>query len=141
MVLTHIGDHFTLDELIEAIEHALTTPDAPKALGETAENVVWLTRSNCYLEALADIDPSEIVIFPSTENESRGIEDVRLVRVTDDDGSVQYYETYTAFNGFHILPQLIETEDFRTVQVHAINGRHAQNRGLPCFRGGFMVGT
>ena len=52
---------------------------------------------------------------------------------TDDDGSVRYYGTYTAFNGIRILPQLIESVDFRTVRVHTLNGRYVQNKGLALF--------
>ena len=38
--------------------------------------------------------------------EPDGIEDARFVRFVDDDGSVMYYATYTAYNGREILPQL-----------------------------------
>ena len=57
-------------------------------------------------------DASELVIFPQTSNESRGIEDLRLVRFVDDDGTVTYYGTCTAFDGYRILPELVETKIF-----------------------------
>jgi predicted GH43/DUF377 family glycosyl hydrolase len=76
---------------------------------------------------------SERVIFPVTENESSGIEDARFVRFVDDDGSVSYYATYTAFNGFAILPQLLETTDFLTFKMHTLSGSAAKNKGMALF--------
>ena len=34
------------------------------------------------------------------------------VQFFGDNQEVSYYATYTAYNGFTILPQLIETKDF-----------------------------
>ena len=74
-----------------------------------------------------------MVIFPQTRNESRGIEDLRMVRFVDDDGSVTYYGTYSAFDGFRVLPQLIETTDFLTIKVHTLNGPRVQAKGMALF--------
>jgi predicted GH43/DUF377 family glycosyl hydrolase len=43
------------------------------------------------------------VIFAGSAIESHGLEDARFVRFTDDDGSVTYYATYTAYDGFRVL--------------------------------------
>jgi predicted GH43/DUF377 family glycosyl hydrolase len=85
------------------------------------------------LELPANACPSEIVIFPATENESRGMEDMRLVRFTEDDGSTRYFGTYTAYNGFRILPQLFQTEDFRHIRMTPLQGKYAQNKGQALF--------
>lgn len=132
-VLQPLNDQFTLGELEESIERARSNMDAPEALSETAENLLWLARSNYQLQVPADTDPSEIVIFPTSENQSQGIEDARLVRFTENDGSIFYYATYTAYNGRRILPELLETRDFRTIKIHTLNGRYAQNKGLALF--------
>jgi predicted GH43/DUF377 family glycosyl hydrolase len=76
---------------------------------------------------------SERIIFPVSPNESNGIEDARFVRFTDDDGSVTYYATYTAYNGHSILPQLIETLDFLHFRVLTLNGSAVQNKGMALF--------
>jgi predicted GH43/DUF377 family glycosyl hydrolase len=76
---------------------------------------------------------SERIIFPVSANESNGIEDARFVRFVDDDGSVIYYATYTAYNGRVILPQLIETTDFLHFRILTLNGRAAQNKGMAFF--------
>ena len=76
---------------------------------------------------------SERVIFPVSENESSGIEDARFVRFVDDDGSVTFYATYTAYNGREILPQLLDTDDFLTFKMHTLSGNAAQNKGMALF--------
>jgi len=56
-----------------------------------------------------------------------------MVRFVEDDGTVTYYGTYTAFDGYHVLPQLIETRDFLRIGVHTINGACARNKGMALF--------
>ena len=54
-------------------------------------------------------------------------------RFTDDDGTVMYYGTYTAYNGFRILPQLLETANFVDFRITTLNGKFAQNKGIALF--------
>ena len=61
------------------------------------------------------------------------MEDARFVRFSHDDGTVLYYAMYTAFDGFQILPQLIETADFRTFRIATLNGEAARNKGMALF--------
>jgi predicted GH43/DUF377 family glycosyl hydrolase len=61
------------------------------------------------------------------------MEDARFVRFTEADGSIKYYATYTAYDGFEILPQLIETEDFVRFRISTLNGAAAQNKGMALF--------
>ena len=58
-----------------------------------------------------------------------GIEDARFVRFEDDDKSVIYYATYTAYNGFDILPQILETTDFLTFRMHTLSGKSCTEQG------------
>ncbi len=76
---------------------------------------------------------SERIIFPVSDNESNGIEDARFVHFTDDDGEATYYATYTAYNGRVILPQILETKDFRRFKINTLNGRAVQNKGMALF--------
>ncbi len=133
MVLDDLPDSFSYAELDHKVAEVRERPGSPRPFDETANNMRWLARSNYTLRIPEDATPDEIVIFPTSENESRGIEDVRLTRFTDDDGSVKYYGTYTAYNGFRILPQLFETTDFHTVSIHTLNGKYVQNKGMGLF--------
>lgn len=76
---------------------------------------------------------SEKVIFPMSKNDCNGIEDARFVRFVDDDGSVTYYATYTAYNGHDILPQLLETKDFINFKMNTLNGVFSKNKGMALF--------
>ncbi|MCH7591912.1 MAG: glycoside hydrolase family 130 protein [Planctomycetes bacterium] len=128
-----LDDEYTLSDLQTAIATARRSCSDSKTFGELCETMVWLARSSYRLEFPQDSDISERVIFPVTENESRGIEDARFVRFTGDDGTIVYYATYTAYNGWQILPQIIQTTDFSHFRINTINGRCAQNKGMALF--------
>ncbi len=133
LILDGLGDHFTYADIDHAIAQAEAEAENAELLEPSAENIRWLARSNYMLEVPPLMPACEIVIFPHSENESQGIEDMRLVRFTDDDGQVMYYGTYTAFNGFRILPQLMETPDFHEIHVTTMSGRYVQNKGMALF--------
>lgn len=61
------------------------------------------------------------------------MEDARFVRFVDEDGSVVYYATYTAFDGRRILPQLIRSPDLRTFRVATMSGPMVHNKGMALF--------
>ena len=61
---------------------------------ETFEIMYWLANSNYEMNFQPDHRISERVIFPVSENESKGIEDARFVQFFDDNGEVTYYATY-----------------------------------------------
>jgi predicted GH43/DUF377 family glycosyl hydrolase len=109
------------------------TQPVTRNLHRTLECVQWLADSNYELRFCPKLAMSERIIFPVSLNESNGIEDARFVRFTEDDGSVMYYATYTAYNGRTILPQLIETEDFLHFRVLTLNGTAVQNKGMALF--------
>ena len=93
----------------------------------------WLASSNYELAFSEETDVSQRVLFPNGPAESRGMEDARFVRFIDPDGAAVYYATYTAFDGFNILPQLIETSDFLTFRIATLNGPAARNKGIAIF--------
>ncbi len=76
---------------------------------------------------------SEKIIFPASQNDCNGIEDARFVRFVEDDGTVTYYATYTAYNGHEILPQIIETKDFITFKIITLSGDFSKNKGMALF--------
>ncbi|HEX5420279.1 MAG TPA: glycoside hydrolase family 130 protein [Gammaproteobacteria bacterium] len=132
-VLARLAPQFTIEEL----EASLSTLDArgpSHALWfETAKIIRVLASSNYVTTFPADSQLAERVIFPAGPNETRGMEDARFVRFTDADGGIKYYATYTAYDGFEILPQLIETEDFVRFTISTLNGAAAQNKGMALF--------
>lgn len=80
-----------------------------------------------------DTNISERVIFPVSVNERNGIEDLRFVKFTNEDDSVGYYATYTAYNGNPILPKLLYTKDFYHFAMLPVHGEIAHNKGMALF--------
>jgi predicted GH43/DUF377 family glycosyl hydrolase len=78
-------------------------------------------------------DLSETVIFPVTDRQRNGIEDLRLVRFTDDDDNVTYLGTYTAFSGTAIRQELLRTTDFKIFDLSALRGSATANKGMALF--------
>ncbi|WCM26743.1 glycoside hydrolase family 130 protein [Sphingomonas sp. QA11] len=76
---------------------------------------------------------SEAVLFPMLPSQHQGIEDLRLVRFTDDDGSVTYHGTYTAFSGAAARPELLSGTDFRSFRMRAFTGDAAGAKGMALF--------
>lgn len=75
---------------------------------------------------------SGTVIFPFTAQQRNGLEDLRLVMMTDDEGPI-YYGTYTAYSGFNIASELLVTRDYRTFQLKPMTGSAARNKGMALF--------
>ena len=129
-----LPEEFTYNELRERIEALRAEPVFSGARkNETFDIMYWLANSNYELNFRPEHQISERVIFPVSENESRGIEDARFVQFFDDNGEFTYYATYTAYNGFRILPQLIETKDFVKFRIITLNGQAVQNKGMALF--------
>jgi predicted GH43/DUF377 family glycosyl hydrolase len=133
LLLKGLGETFTFDDLERRIKNLRSTKFRLVDKHRAVDTVLWLARSNYEVIFKPDQLISERVIFPVSDNESSGIEDARFVRFADDDGSVTYYATYTAYDGFDILPQLLQTDDFLTFRMHTLSGNAAQNKGMALF--------
>jgi predicted GH43/DUF377 family glycosyl hydrolase len=133
-VMSPLNEWFTLSELRKSIAgvHEKIQPNTLE-LTRTFDRIQWLADSNYEVRFPPNLSLSERIIFPVSANESNGIEDARFVRFTEDDGSVMYYATYTAYNGRSILPQLIETHDFVNFRILTLNGSAVQNKGMALF--------
>ena len=133
LVMNRLPEQFTMAELEHSISEARRDEPEELQAEETTDSMLWLARENYQLRLHQDANISEIVFFPQSENESRGIEDLRLVPFVDDDGSRSLIGTYTAFNGYRALPQLMQMTDFRKISIHTLNGACAQNKGMALF--------
>lgn len=133
-VLAALPERFTLQEL-EASIHLVERKRQEGGADVTRETrtLHWLASSNYESTFAPDTELSERVLFPAAPTESNGMEDARFVRFTQDDGAITYFATYTAFDGYEILPQLIETSDFVTFRIATLNGPGAKNKGIALF--------
>jgi predicted GH43/DUF377 family glycosyl hydrolase len=145
-----LADQGHLDELAEAVLHALPAefegaelePVLAKAhrdlLTRTgAAATVDLLRkvvSSAYNASFArDTDLGQRILSPSAEEESNGMEDARFTRFADDDGTVEYRATYTAYDGRRIAPRLLLSPDLRVFRAHRLAGPAARNKGMALF--------
>ena len=76
---------------------------------------------------------SETVIYPFLPSQGRGLEDLRLVQFTDDDGARDYRGTYTAFNGTEVRQGLLRTNDFKTFEMRGVRGDLYSGKGMALF--------
>ena len=131
--LAVLGDRFTRTQLSNAIDQARATKAISGKSEEGIDNLLSLTRANYELEPPEGTCISELVIFPFSDNERHGVEDMRLVRFTADDGSSEYFGTYTAYNGFRIFPQLLGYRQSGNFKVKMLTGTSAKNKGMALF--------
>lgn len=135
-----LAEPFTLGQLTRSLEETQEGREAEprprqqvRSERRTRDAMRWLAEANYQVRFPADIPLPGRIIFPVSTSESNGIEDARFVRLADDDGSLTYYATYTAYNGKTILPNLLETTDFLTFRVRTLNGPAVQNKGMALF--------
>ena len=76
---------------------------------------------------------SSTVIFPVTEQQSNGLEDLRLVRFDHGGGDYEWIGTYTAYDGKQIRSELLRTRDFHSFSMTPVEGRAGRNKGMALF--------
>lgn len=81
----------------------------------------------------ADSTLSGTVLFPITDSQRNGMEDLRLVAFTHPDGRKEWLGTYTAYNGYAIRSELLRTRDFRSFDLVPMGGSAARNKGMALF--------
>ncbi len=101
--------------------------------GRTADRFARIASSTYQVEFPVDSDLQERVLTPWAPCESRGMEDVRMVRYVGPDGAAEHLGTYTAYDGQTISIQLLRTTDFRTFATAPLSGPGARNKGLALF--------
>lgn len=133
-VFDPLSDYFSYAEL----EHALNKVRNSNVnvlsteLENVLKNIKFVALSNFTLSFSTE-NISERAIYPASPSHSNGMEDARFVQFTDDDGSTVYYATFTAYNGRTIMPEMLETVDFKEFKVSTLNGPAAKNKGLALF--------
>lgn len=132
-ILSLVPETFSALQLQGALGKALDSDLESLDVQDSVKRMHWLADSNYELRFDVDLPLSSHVISPSAPAESRGIEDARFVRFTDDDGSITYYATYTAYDGLRILPQMIETRDFNEFRMATMTGPAIHHKGMAIF--------
>jgi predicted GH43/DUF377 family glycosyl hydrolase len=134
-VMRYLEENFTLDALRASLQaEQFRSVDGMTPEEQQSAQVIWmLARSNYEVQFAPEQNVSERILFPATPAQRNGIEDARFVRFTDDDGSIRYYATFTAYDGVSVLPELLETNDFLRFRFCTLNGPAARNKGMALF--------
>jgi predicted GH43/DUF377 family glycosyl hydrolase len=132
-VLDALGEQFTMADLDEQLL-TLQTHMSTRGRAQQTISLIRSVAERFYaIEFAADVPLSERVLHPTIGAEAAGMEDARFVRFVDDDGSVAFYATYTAYSGSVISQQLLKTTDFRSFTSTPMVGSAAANKGLALF--------
>jgi predicted GH43/DUF377 family glycosyl hydrolase len=132
-ILSLLPDQFNsahLDAALAVVERDKLTRGSAAAI---IERIRWIVSCNYQLHFSADRPLSERVIYPTSADESHGIEDARFTRFTEADGRISYYATYTAYDGSRVAPHLLHTNDFQTFDITQLIGPAAKNKGMALF--------
>ncbi len=78
-------------------------------------------------------EPSESVLFPVTDTQRQGIEDLRLVRFTELDGNPSFLGTYTAFDGRNARCELFRGIAINTFEMTVLRGSVPASKGMALF--------
>jgi predicted GH43/DUF377 family glycosyl hydrolase len=132
-VMDTLGEQFSRTQLSDAIDRVRAMASVTGKSEEVFDNLLSLSRANYEVGLPPGGDISELVLFPFSDNERHGIEDMRLVRFAADDGTFEYYGTYTAYNGFRIFPQLLHYRQNGNIKVYMLTGPSAKNKGMALF--------
>ncbi len=136
-IMNGLPEYFEMNDLnnrIEEVSRNYMSDDEREHIFKPAKQLLTaLAKSNYEVTFQPDQPLSGRILFPTAPTELNGIEDARFVRFTEDDGSIHYYATYTAYNGVNIVPQLIETDDFLTFKMSTLNGPEVHNKGIALF--------
>ena len=133
-IISDLNENFTIEELQRVIDDKLKTTAGINDLeSESVKYIMALVNSSYECSFSNDMEMSERLLFPYSPDESNGIEDARFVAFTDDNGSLTYYATYTAYNGKNILPKLLETTDFLNFKISTLSGNEVMNKGMALF--------
>jgi len=131
-VMGRLTDSFTYNDLSASVTAGMTGARTQENLA-AAQGTMMLARLNYEIWFQEGQEISERVIFPATAAQRNGIEDARFTHFRDDDGTLSYYATFTAYDGRVVVPELVETADFLHFQFISLNGPAAQNKGMSMF--------
>ncbi len=131
-VLGMLPDTFTPEDLISRL-NALPHPTPVEDHTLLTELLQSLSTSSYEVDFDPSTDLSERVLWPTSTDERRGIEDARFTRFTDERGSVLYRASYTGFDGTRVVSRILETEDFRIFTSMPLSGIAVRNKGVAFF--------
>jgi predicted GH43/DUF377 family glycosyl hydrolase len=128
-----LGPRFDHVQLMEALAATRIDPFTYRNVTEAMHECRAVAERFYEVHFDPETDLSQRILFPRAAAEWGGMEDARFVQFTDDDGSVTYLASYTAFDGRAVSGQLIRTDDFVRFQMSPFAGPAAAGKGVALF--------
>jgi predicted GH43/DUF377 family glycosyl hydrolase len=132
-ILSELPDTFSFAMLERTIERLAPKYEDQEAFHRTSGLLRMMAESEYEIRVNRSFYLEDMVLFPISSHESHGMEDMRLVRFEEEDGTVTFYGTYTAYNGREIVPQVLEVAPEQYAVVHMMWGKFAKNKGMAFF--------
>lgn len=133
-IMDNLLDSFTIAELRESVRRFIRShKDDPGFNKDALDTLIWYAKNNCEVEFDEELSLSGRVIFPRSKGKVKALEDARFVQFRNGNGTFTYYATYTAYDGNNILPQLIETKNFKRFKIITLMGKGSKNKGMALF--------
>ena len=132
-ILSELPDTFSFAMLEGTIERLAPKYENLKSHDKISRLLRMVAETEYEIRVNWPFDLEDMVLFPISTRESHGMEDMRLVRFEEEDGTVRYYGTYTAYNGRDIVPQVLEVSPEEYAMVRIMWGKFAKNKGMAFF--------
>jgi len=132
-VLSELPDTFSFAMLEETIERLAPKYENLKSYDKISRLLRTVAETEYEISVQQPFDLEDMVLFPISARESHGMEDMRLVRFEEEDRTVRFYGTYTAYNGREIVPQVLEVSPEEYAVVRIMWGKFAKNKGMAFF--------
>ena len=132
-VLSGLPDTFSFSMLERTIERLAPKYEHQESLDSISGLLKMMAEAEYEIPVNRSFKLEDMVLFPISSRESQGMEDMRLVRFEEEDGTIRFYGTYTAYNGREIVPQLLEVSPQSYAAVRMMWGKFAKNKGMAFF--------
>ena len=129
----HISSVAFREGIVTQDDKLKLAPEPPFATAADTTHGEELPEGAVTVHRHRDSTLSGTVLFPITKAQSKGLEDLRLVKFQHPDGSDEWLGTYTAYNGSVIQSELLRTRDFRSFDLVPMTGSAARNKGIALF--------
>lgn len=131
--MSALPDTFSPVTLERTIKRLARKCEDPEAFDRIARLVKMMAEASYELRIDRSFNLEDMVLFPISSTESQGMEDMRLVLFEDEDGTINYYGTYTAYNGHEIMPHVLEVSLQGRAIISMMWGKFAKNKGMAFF--------
>ena len=132
-ILSELPDTFSFAMLERTIERLAPKCEDQEAFDRISGLLKMMAESEYEIRVNRSFNLEDMVLFPISSTESQGMEDMRLVRFEEEDGTIRFYGTYTAYNGREIVPQVLEVSPQDYAVVRMMWGKFAKNKGMAFF--------